>query len=73
MRGRAFLLLPEINNKGMLLRRFFTSCDAATAIEYVLIAAAIAVAISIIIYTIGTNVGGMYVDVRDAFNSNPGG
>lgn len=50
-----------------LLHVFAGSREGATAIEYALIAAGIALAIAATLPTLGTTVAGMYTAVADAF------
>ncbi len=50
-----------------LLHAFAGSREGATAIEYALIAAGIALAIAFIVPTLGATVAGMYTAVADAF------
>ena len=45
---------------------FFKRCDAATAIEYSLIAAGIALAIIVIAFALGGTTDGLFVSVSDA-------
>jgi pilus assembly protein Flp/PilA len=44
---------------------FFRSEDGATAIEYGLIAAGIAVAISVVVFTFGENLSTLFSDMAD--------
>ncbi len=46
-----------------MLKRFIRSEKGATAIEYGLIAAGIAVAISAVVFTFGTELSGMFSDM----------
>jgi len=49
------------------LRRFGAAQDAATAIEYALIACGVAGAIVAIVTTLGGSVNGMYQTLADSF------
>ncbi len=46
-----------------LIKKFARSEEGATAIEYGLIAAGIAVAISAVVFTFGTELAGMFSDM----------
>ncbi len=50
------------------LREFLRDDSGATAIEYALIASGVAAAIVAVVYTVGTQVKGMYQSVSDGFN-----
>jgi len=51
------------------LRRFANAQDAATAIEYALIACGIAGALVVVVTAIGGSVSTMYQAIADAFGS----
>jgi pilus assembly protein Flp/PilA len=51
-----------------LLRSFGRAQDAATAIEYALIASGIAGVLIVVVLAVGTSVTGMYQAVANAFN-----
>ena len=52
-----------------LFQAYNTKEDGATAIEYGLIAAGVALAIAVIVFTLGTKVSGTFGKVSDALPS----
>ncbi len=52
---------------------FIRSEEGATAIEYGLIAAGIAVAISVVVFTVGTDLLGLFTSVDTKLQQTPGG
>ena len=48
-------------------RAFARDCDGATAIEYALIAAGIAMAIAVIVPQVGVTVAGLYTTIAGSF------
>ena len=52
---------------------FVRSEEGATAIEYGLIAAGIAVAISVVVFTVGTDLLALFTGVDTSLKQTPGG
>ncbi|MCB9983493.1 MAG: Flp family type IVb pilin [Rhodospirillales bacterium] len=51
----------------LFLQKFRAECAGATAIEYALIAAGIALAISAVVYTLGDEILAIFEDVEAGF------
>lgn len=66
-------LYTKVMEMKVRLRRALTDESGATAIEYGLIAAGIAVAIITIVFTLGTEINNMFSDVQTQLQSRGGG
>ena len=67
---RAYIAYQGLMNKAS---RFLSEQKGATAIEYGLIAAGIAVAIVAVVYSIGTELLNVFTDVQTNLQARPGG
>jgi len=59
---KKFIFIPDV-----LVRDFVKSLSGATAIEYALIAAGVALAISAVVYTLGDEILAVFQDVEAGF------
>ena len=60
-----FQILSYLKNS-----HYIQQCKAATAIEYCLMASAVAIAIIVIVFAVGDNVEGLFTDVDTEMTAN---
>lgn len=51
------------------IKSWYRSCDGATAVEYGLVAAGIALAIAVAVFSVGDSITGMFADLTSYFKS----